>query len=663
MACGARKVRKASQITLLLIAAAGMAIWGPGCKEEDIERTLGKQTATAVEKEYGVSQDPILSSWINTLGQRLVGQSPRQHLSYRFRVVNTDMINAFAAPWGYIYITRGMLRFARSEDEIAFVLGHEIAHVAHRDAIKSFKNTILFNLGVALLGQKNETWGNISGIAASLLMLSYSRADEKEADSAACTYVYSAGYDPAAGLTFFERLYKEVEKEHPSSIEHIFLTHPPTSKRIADVKKRPELNVNDPLVASRLGRCYARRYAYAMAATFYKTALGKKPEAYQTRLAYADALRALGYSEQALEQYQMALQQQQGNMYIQQAIAALQNSPNAFSSSSPDEPHETASLLATATSQEAKLALLQANVQNYQATMRTPLKNLSGNIRGSIYELYRISNQEGNLPAAGHDVFLEATSAVNAASETAFALETIHQTVKHTTEQLQINLSRLKTALQQFHEGAMASVRLSACQRALREMDFAEQILSHNMGQTSAAQPFVVVASQAARDTVSMINSMISAAEAKRYLLAVKASALETATKAAQAAEAIREAKQTALMAEASTLIAKLNVLYATASPAQQQAYAGLIAYFSQTTPQQIQALCARGFGWGDAAFIAMAAQARGNAPASIADKAPKADSLVEFAHKEGIPLTGPVALLRFISNMLEQEMEAQKQL
>ena len=219
-----------------------------GCDEDDIERSLGKQTSAAVEKEFGLNNDPVLGAWVNTLGHSLVGQSKRQGIPYHFRVVNTDMVNAFAAPWGYIYVTQGMLRFAQSEDELAFVVGHEVGHVANRDSIKSFKNSILFNIGVALLGTQSETLANIGGIGAGLLMLSYSRDDENDADLSGSAFAYASGYDPAGSTAFFQRLMTEIEKDRPSSFEHIFMTHPPTDKRLAAEKKRPEMNLADPAV-------------------------------------------------------------------------------------------------------------------------------------------------------------------------------------------------------------------------------------------------------------------------------------------------------------------------------------------------------------------------------------------------------------------------------
>jgi DNA polymerase-1 len=215
-----------------------------------VERTIGRQTAVAVEQEFGVNRDPVLAEWVNGMGQRLVGQSHRQYIEYSFKVVDTDMVNAFAAPWGYIYVTRGLMTFVDSEDEIAFILGHEVGHVANRDAIKSTKKSILFSLGAALLGAAtNRTVGELGEIGAGLTLMHYSREDERDADVSGAVTSYGAGYNPAAGTDFFARLMAEEEKGGTSSIEHLFLTHPETPTRINALKKRPELNLEDPAVA------------------------------------------------------------------------------------------------------------------------------------------------------------------------------------------------------------------------------------------------------------------------------------------------------------------------------------------------------------------------------------------------------------------------------
>ena len=131
---------------LTAVAALAVVMALSGCDEDDIERSIGKQTASAVEKQYTIDDDPLLNEWINNMGQTLVAHTGRQHIPYTFKVIDTDMVNAFAAPYGHIYFLRGMLDFADTEDEVWFICGHEITHVVKRDSIKSLKKSLLYSL-------------------------------------------------------------------------------------------------------------------------------------------------------------------------------------------------------------------------------------------------------------------------------------------------------------------------------------------------------------------------------------------------------------------------------------------------------------------------------------------------------------------------------------
>ena len=116
-------------------------------------------SAAAVEAAYDVDTDPLICEWINNAGQTLVSHSRRQHIPYEFKVIETDMVNAFAAPYGHIYMTQGFLDFAETEDEIWVVLGHEIGHVVNRDSIKSFKRSLLMNIIAAIIRSESNALG------------------------------------------------------------------------------------------------------------------------------------------------------------------------------------------------------------------------------------------------------------------------------------------------------------------------------------------------------------------------------------------------------------------------------------------------------------------------------------------------------------------------
>src|SRR5205085_882663 len=136
---------------------------------KDLERELGKSVASEIEKEYGVVDDPIVSGWVDRLGKRLASVSGRTDVKYSFKVLDADDVNAVAAPGGFIFVNRGTLRFVKSEDELASVLGHEVGHVAGKHAIKQLGAQVLGTL--ALLGFQAvhaNTLKTVGGIAGGL---------------------------------------------------------------------------------------------------------------------------------------------------------------------------------------------------------------------------------------------------------------------------------------------------------------------------------------------------------------------------------------------------------------------------------------------------------------------------------------------------------------
>src|SRR5947209_4962601 len=134
-------------LALLMLIASGARAGDIG---KDLERGLGKMVAEELESTYGVVDDPLLAGWVDRVGQRLAAVSGRTDVKYRFRVLDSDDVNAVAAPGGFIYINRGTLRFVESEDELAAVMGHEVGHVAGKHAIKQLTAQVIGTL--AMLG-------------------------------------------------------------------------------------------------------------------------------------------------------------------------------------------------------------------------------------------------------------------------------------------------------------------------------------------------------------------------------------------------------------------------------------------------------------------------------------------------------------------------------
>jgi len=203
------------------------------------EIALGKETAAYVEREFGVYNDPELRNYINGVGQKLADVCERKEITYYFTVLNTPMVNAFAAPGGFIFVTRGILRELDDEAQLAGVIGHEIGHVVYRHGAKQFEKVFGYQaillIGEILTKRDLSALQQYTDFFVSLMLLGYSRKNEFEADNSGVRYSLAAGYDPRGMVEFFEKL-KAMEKKPPTKFENLFRSHPPTADRIERIQ-------------------------------------------------------------------------------------------------------------------------------------------------------------------------------------------------------------------------------------------------------------------------------------------------------------------------------------------------------------------------------------------------------------------------------------------
>lgn len=209
---------------------------------EEQEKQIGEESDPVIRQEYGVYKDYDLTRYVNEVGQRLVAISDRPNLPFYFTVLDSPMINAFALPGGYIYVTRGILAQMNSEAELAFVLGHEISHVTARHGaqrISQIQAAQLLNLGAgALFGrEKVASWSPWVNAGVSLAVLGYGRENEFEADLIGTDYAAEANYDPETASNFLYTL-KRQEQYEPNWLQTFLSSHPPTSERIDRVEDK-----------------------------------------------------------------------------------------------------------------------------------------------------------------------------------------------------------------------------------------------------------------------------------------------------------------------------------------------------------------------------------------------------------------------------------------
>ncbi len=197
-------------------------------RSQEIE--IGKEVAAAIEKQYGVWDDPVQSRRVERIGRSLVAVCERKDMPYSFKILNERKeLNAFAAPGGPIYITRALLEALESDDEVAFVLGHEIGHVAGDHIRKQISQAIAGSLLLDILtGGSSQLVRLGSDIMFSLYQSGYSRQHERDADTRGVRYMRAAGYNPVAAITALRKL----GMERYRGLVKWFGTHPDVPSRI-----------------------------------------------------------------------------------------------------------------------------------------------------------------------------------------------------------------------------------------------------------------------------------------------------------------------------------------------------------------------------------------------------------------------------------------------
>ena len=206
---------------------------------EQQEISLGQETDQQIRSQYGVYDHPGLNEYVTRVGMTMVPHSHRSHLGYHFAVLDTPVVNAFAVPGGYIYVTRGILAMMNSEAELAVVLGHELGHVNARHSARRLSNMILVQVGLAVGGALSETFAKISGAASvgiQLLFLKYSRGDERQADRLGVEYARKGSYNPGKMIDFFSSLQKMGDLSGGHALPGFLSTHPLTGERIKNTQ-------------------------------------------------------------------------------------------------------------------------------------------------------------------------------------------------------------------------------------------------------------------------------------------------------------------------------------------------------------------------------------------------------------------------------------------
>jgi len=219
--------------------------WLGGSKEKEV--AIGRQIAMEVEQQAKLVEDPVVTEYINRVGQNVVLHSDAK-IPFTIKVIDSDEVNAFALPGGFFYVNKGLILAADNEAELAGVMAHEIAHVAARHAMENSGKGQFINYaaiaGIIFGGPiLSPILQNGGGIMAGLASLKFTRGAEHEADSLGVQYLYATGYDPTAMSTMFEKLASK-NKKKPGTVAKLFSSHPQSIERrdtsLALVARFPE---------------------------------------------------------------------------------------------------------------------------------------------------------------------------------------------------------------------------------------------------------------------------------------------------------------------------------------------------------------------------------------------------------------------------------------
>jgi len=233
-------------VLVLLLSATSCDV------SENQEVEIGAQNSAQINAQLPLVTDPEINGYVTALGKRIASHTSRANLDWRFFVVNSRDVNAFALPGGFVYVNRGLIERAQKMDQLAGALGHEIGHVVRRHSVEQMKKANGANIGVSLLCTltsicDSRTSRVVINAAGAAWFARFSRLDEAQADSEAVANVIRAGISPDGIPQLFEILVAE-RKRTPDRVETFFASHPLEEDRIAHTRHEIQLLDRSQLV-------------------------------------------------------------------------------------------------------------------------------------------------------------------------------------------------------------------------------------------------------------------------------------------------------------------------------------------------------------------------------------------------------------------------------
>ena len=223
---------------------------------EEQEIAMGKEADPQIVAQFGLYEDSAIQKFIREKGNQMAAMSYRPKLEHSFKVLNSEVVNAFATPGGYVYFTRGIMAFFNSEADFTGVLGHEIGHISYRHSVAQQRNAILAQLGIIagiIINPDLARFADLASTGAQLLLLKYGRDAEREADQLGVEFSSKIGYDATQMALFFKTLERQSTGTEGAELPEFLSTHPNPADRYVTVNKlaadwKKKLNLTSPIV-------------------------------------------------------------------------------------------------------------------------------------------------------------------------------------------------------------------------------------------------------------------------------------------------------------------------------------------------------------------------------------------------------------------------------
>lgn len=653
------------RISLLAVALAGLVAAGSGCRERDVERTLGDLSVASIEAAYDVDRDPLINQWLDHAGQTLVGHSARQDIPYSFKVIETEQVNAFAAPYGHIYVTRGFLDFVDTEDEVWMILGHEIGHIVHRDSITSFKQSLLWGILTQIIRGESDTIGDVVGVGLGLLSLQYSRDDEYRADDAGTLLSHRAGYDPHKGIEFFHRLAARSDRR-PARWEVYFMTHPPTHRRIERQMQREEFDRENPEALVQTASGYLRRGQPAIAAMLLHRTLELEPQMKLTHSILGDAHAMRGEIAAAERAYRAALEAEDDRSYARTRLAAL---PEAVTRSAPIGIGATgraaaADLAPQVREARAMLGGIRSDHLSFKQQTEPRVAALGSDVVSINNRLLDLANYQGNVTRDTQQLVVRGNAAISRATEAAYVLERVSESIEQSSLEAAELLAECEAALADAEAGHGNPEDIHALRTAIGELKHAAATLELAIAEAPQTLDSVESAQSSARDVTSLME-MVVQRDDPRGLLAdqLRAASTTAQQRGVNALQAVNRAKLRSVQARGHALVARLNLLGTAASPAMQSVFDAQVSHLLLVPESRVRALRATGAGYGETAMALAASRSARTDPGPFLPSVTAGISPVSEALRHEAAVHNANTLLKFLAASMEAEREAELEL